>query len=313
MELNTVLTFVEDHAMTGLSNLSAFVWATFVAMAIISICVNWNLYTGDLKLQIVIQKIMWISGLIFLIGNWSNMVSMAMDTFRLAGVVAAGLSSSNAPALTPDGILDSGMTIAGNLLSALSNCSVIGMFFKGLVYLAACLLIIITTGQIALSVLMTEIGFVLIAVVGFVSLPFALCDKTKFFFDKTISNIFAVSIKMMVLSFMLGLYSVYVKNIAQIPATADFAVILKNAIGIAVFSYLTAKIPDSVASMFAGGQVFQAGSIAGAAVGVASAATSKPVMTGAVGAGRAVIKAAPYAQRGYNATSEALKKWGKKE
>ncbi len=290
MTLDGIIVFIQNHIITGMGHLMPYIWSLFTVSSILLIVCDLSLYEGDLRLTKIFRAIFMIGGFMFILNYFPDLISALLDTFKQAGVIGAGLNASNTTAYTPDAVLETGTKLCSDMLQALLKCSVMDGLMKGLVYLFACLAIVITTGQIALSILMTEIGFMLLSLVGLMTVPFGLIPQTKFLFENFVKGIFATSIKMMVMYLLFALYTEFSHSFSIIPADADFATILDKAIKIAIFSYVVYRTPDSVASMFGDGQVFQAGGVAGAAVGLANAATSKPVTTAATAA---VTRVAP--------------------
>lgn len=305
--LNELLRFFEQNSVIGMEALRPYALELACVLAIIDFCTIWAMYDGEMRLSLVISRVMKVGGFILLIVLWNDIQYAILKSFQMAGFTAANVSTMSDEIFKPSGILDKGFTVCGKLIEELHEISFIddGGIGKCLMYLIA---IVITLGAfffIALQVLVTKIEFCVFATLGVILLPFGALRFTAFLFQRIMSGVFAFGIKLMVMFFLLGLFESLAGSIAEIAENSDFSTMLKISMSYATLAFLVWKLPNVAASMMNGQPSLEAGDIArggGAAKGAAVAAGS--AVGGAAGA---VAAGAGKAASGYGFMNATIK------
>lgn len=318
--LNELLGKFEQHSVIGMAALEPYAMQLAGLLAIIDFCTIWALYDGEMRLSLIISRVMKIGAFFFLILGWNDIQMAILKSFQIAGFTAANITDLTGDVFTPSGIIDKGFTVCGKLIEGLHEASIAA----ALMYIIA---IIITLGAfffIALQILVTKIEFCVFATLAVILLPFGALRFTAFLFQRIMSGVFAFGIKLMVMYFLLGLFDSLAGSMAEIAKDSDFATILKTSLSYTALAFLVWKLPNVAASMMNGQPSLEAGDIArggsaakGAAVAVGSAVGGA---AGAVAAGagkaasgygfmNATVKAARASagQNGTSTTSEFTK------
>ena len=306
--LNDLLSFFEEHSVIGMVALQPYALELAGVLAIIDFCTIWALYDGEVRLSLIISRVMKIGAFLFLIISWNDIQMAILKSFQMAGLTAASIADMSGDIFTPSGILDRGFTVCNKLIEGLHEISFMtaGGIGKCLMYIIG---IIITLGAfffIALQVLVTKIEFYVFATLGVILLPFGALRFTSFLFQRVVSGVFAFGIKLMVMFFLLGLFESLAGSVSEIGENSDFSTILKIALSYAALAFLVWKLPNVAASMMNGQPSMEAGDIGRGA----SAAKGAVVAAGSAvgGAAGAVAAGAGKAASGYgfmNATVKA--------
>ena len=304
--LDELLRFFEQNSVIGMEALRPYALELACVLAIIDFCTIWALYDGEMRLSLIISRVMKIGAFLFLIVSWNDIQLAILKSFQMAGYTAAGITDMSGDIFSPSGILQRGFDTCANLISDLHKISFMnGGIAKCFMYLIA---IIITLGAfffISLQVLVTKIEFCVFATLGVILLPFGALRFTAFLFQRIISGVFAFGIKLMVMLFLLGLFETLSGDIITIEQDSNFSTMLKISLSYAALAFLVWKLPNVAASMMNGQPSLEAGDIArggSAAKGAAVAAGS--AVGGAAGA---VAAGAGKAASGYGFMNATIK------
>ncbi len=252
--LTSILNVFREASVGGALHLIPHARSLLILLGIINICTTWSLYEGQLRMSQCISQIMKISFFFFLILNWVELNGMIMNSFKLAGLTAAGLDTTNTPldVTSPSSIVTTGFLVVKNLLEELSH---VGFNFgNAFLLLISILLVVIAFFIIAFQLMLTQIEFNIFAGIAVILMPFGIIRYTQFLFQRCISAVFAFGVKLMLMYFLIGITIHFVgKEPAAITAKgAEFSQILTAACSYLILGFLCWKIPNLAATMIQG-------------------------------------------------------------
>lgn len=310
--LNDLLTFFQDRCLNGLGLLSPDASYLIYLLGILDICMVWACYFGEARFQELIVKAIKIGFFFFMVDNWKYLtIDVIFETFKIAGQVAS--NSTFDP--SPSGILNKGIFLTKDVLASITDGAMWSSVLGGLGLLAVklvfAIVIIGAFGYMAIQLLLINIEFYMAASLSVILVPFGLIKYTSFLFEKTIGAMFSYGVKLMFMTFILGLGTVLFDTWnTSLSAEAKPQEIITAAFGALTYAYLVWKIPDAAAGFFNGSPSLDAGAAIGGAKSAAGAALSggasmaTAALSGA-GAVSAAAKAASGSTRMAAATSFA--------
>lgn len=307
--LDELLNFFEEHSVIGLLALQPHAFELVCVLAIIDFCTIWALYDGQMRLSLIISKVMKVGFFLLLIVNWPDINKAIVDSFQMAGSTAAGLDYSSGDWNTPSNILTMGFNTCTDILADFHKTSIIdnGGIARLFMDLMAMIITIAAFFFISLQVLITKIEFCIFSSLGVILLPFGAIRFTSFLFQRVVSGVFAFGIKLMVMFFLLGLFNSVSDTLINIPVPGEtddgnFAAMLKIALSYATLAFLVWKLPNIAASMMNGQPSMEAGDVVR---GARNATTT--VAGAATGAAGAVSGTVGKAAAGYGFTNATIK------
>ncbi len=271
--LNTFTTYIDSGF--GLLNAEvAFLATTLVAIDITLAALFWAWSGGEEIIAHLIKKTLYVGFFALLIGNFNGFAKVVFNSFSGLGLKAAGSGLSAADFLHPGKIAQVGLDAGRPILQAAGSIAGFSAFFSPeswiqiIVLLLAWVLVLASFFILAIQLFVTLVEFKLTTLAGFVLVPFGLFGKTAFLAERTLGNVIASGVKVLVLAVIVGigsgLFSTFTKGIGSTP-TVDDALTLGLAalclLGLGIFG------PSIATGLTAGAP--QLG--AGAAVGTASA------------------------------------------
>lgn len=301
--LDELLNFFEEHSVIGLLALQPHAFELVSVLAIIDFCTIWALYDGQMRLSLVISKIMKVGFFLLLIVNWSDINKVVVDSFQMAGSTAAGLDYSNGDWNTPSNILTMGFDTCTDILADFHETSIMdnGGIARLFMDLMAMIITIASFFFISLQVLITKIEFCIFSSLGVILLPFGAIRFTSFLFQRVVSGVFAFGVKLMIMYFLLGLFDTLSGTLTSFEENVSFSSMLKMALSYATLAFLVWKLPNLAASMMNGQPSMEAGDV------VRGATTAKSTVAGAVGAAGAVSRVAGKTAAGYGFANATIK------
>ena len=258
--LNALMDFYRDIATNGIVSLIPYGNYLVFIFGIIDLCTSWYLYDGQLKLSIMIQKIMKVGAFFFMVTHWAYLTSIIGQSFAFIGYVAGGHSGQEAITLIgnnggdnffePSYILDRCDQVCGPIWESYEKTSgfQIGRCLMHLICLG---LVYVGFYFMTLQLILTTIEFSIFTCLAVILLPFGCIKYTGFLSQRAISGVFAFGIKMMVLFFLLGIIS----SMADKFKANDFSTnsaMLKQGLAYLTLGYLTWKIPGMASNMMNG-------------------------------------------------------------
>lgn len=301
------------YGVDGAFNLQGQALYLIGIFAIISLCTNWALYTGEWRLQQMVGLVLKTSFFIMLALSWSDLLAMIFDGFRTAGLVAAG-GTDVSEILKPSAIVSQGdvLTIelgkslakgiapdgGGNPISLLADT--LALAPKTAFSLLTLFVIKACFFWMAFSLVLVNIEFSMFTCITMLMMPFGMLRWTETYFNKAINGVFHFGIKMMVLYFILFLlqantktFTWMAKNSAPISSTITFGDMFNHMALIFLTALLVWLLPELAAGLLDGTPNISAGSAvagAGRAVGLGRTGLSygKSAGSAALRGGRAI-------------------------
>ncbi len=216
------------------------------------------------------RKAFKIGLLMFIITNYTEGLTVIMDSFTSIGAKAVGVFDDK-NINNPSGLL----TMVFNLTKPLYNKA--GILSKsGWVFNFIILTMYFCGIVIAFQVFVTWLEFFALTGITVIFIPFATLDKTAFIAEKAFSVILGLGVKLMILTLMVG-SSVGILSSLSVPPDVDILISLHLLSIMISIMYLIWKAPSLAASMMTGnpslsggdmvGLISRGSSMVGAAVG----------------------------------------------
>ena len=266
---NNLLIFFEKHCIFGFQALEPHAFQLIMLLGIIDICVTWTLYSGQLRMSEVISKVMKISFFMFFIMNFGEINHAILVSFQYAGLTAAGVPVSDS-VIQPSSIIDLGFNACKTIFHELSvTKALIGGLGLIAMYVIYILVTLAAFFFMALQVLITKIEFNVFAALAVILLPFGALKYTQFLFQRVVSAVFAYGVKLMIMFFLLGLFT-SVGSADMIPTwesgkLPDFAELMRYALEYATMAFLMWQLPNLAAGFMNGQPSMDAGGVIGGA------------------------------------------------
>lgn len=289
--LDGLLNFFTLSSLNGFEHLLPYAVELLISLAIIDIATTWTLYDGQFRLSQICTKIIKYGFFFFLVYNMPTMIDMITESFKIAGLTAAGIDAQ-ANFITPSALLDKGFSACGNVWESYSVTNTpAGTIIVTIIAMA------LTLGAfffIALQVLLTQIELYIFAGLAVILVPFGALGYTSFLFQRVVSAVFSFSVKLMVMYFIVGLVNANIGDVSNFLATGQDAngaaqastlsVMIKHSLSMLTLGLIVWKIPELAANIMSGNPTFTAGGAIGSMTGLATAAAGK--MGAAAGVGK---------------------------
>ena len=268
----TVFTQYIDSGFGLLGGEVGFLSTTLIVIDVTIAALFWAWGTDEDVLQRLIKKTLYIGTFAFIIGNFSNLAGIMLQSFAGLGLQASGSGMAIGDFMRPGVVAATGLDAGQPLLDATADLvGPVGLFtnfVQILILLISWLIVVIAFFVLAIQVFVTIIEFKLVTLAGFVLLPFAFFGRTAFMAERVLGHIISSGIKVLVLAVITGigttLFSQFINagigvepDIQQVMAIALAALTL---LGLGIFG------PSIANSIVSGGPQLGAGAAAGTAI-----------------------------------------------
>ena len=268
----TVFTQYIDSGFGLLGGEVGFLSTTLIVIAVTIAALFWAWGTDEDVLQRLIKKTLYIGTFAFIIGNFSNLAGIMLQSFAGLGLQASGSGMAIGDFMRPGVVAATGLDAGQPLLDATADLvGPVGLFtnfVQILILLISWLIVVIAFFVLAIQVFVTIIEFKLVTLAGFVLLPFAFFGRTAFMAERVLGHIISSGIKVLVLAVITGigttLFSQFINagigvepDIQQVMAIALAALTL---LGLGIFG------PSIANGIVSGGPQLGAGAAAGTAI-----------------------------------------------
>lgn len=282
----------------------AFLSSTLVAIDLTLAGLAWSLRGDEQVVVTLAKKVLYVGAFAFIIGNFKSLADIVFTSFSSIGLKAGGGSLTAADLMRPGFVASAGFTAAHPLLeetSQFSGFDVLTNLPTILILLLCWILIVLAFFVLSVQLFVTLIEFKLTTLASFILVPFALWGKTSFLAEKTLGNVVASGIKVMVLAIIVGIGSTIFGELATtltrpIDITSAMSLLLAaiSLLGLGIFG------PGIAAGLVSGAPQLGAGAAAGtvagaAAVTIGGAALAAGGLRAAAGSVSAVRSAASLA------------------
>jgi type IV secretion system protein TrbL len=294
----------------------SFLSSTLVAIDLTLAGLAWSMRGDEQVVVALAKKVLYVGAFAFIIGNFKSLADIVFNSFSSIGLKAGGGSLTAADLMRPGFVASAGFTAAHPLLeecSQFSGFDVLTNLPTILILLLCWILIVLAFFVLSVQLFVTLIEFKLTTLASFILVPFALWGKTSFLAEKTLGNVVASGIKVMVLAIIVGIGSTIFGELATtltrpIDITSAMSLLLAaiSLLGLGIFAAgLVSGAPQlgagaaagtvaGAAAVTIGGAALAAGGLRAAAGGSVSAVRSAASLAGQAG-GSAGATAASHA------------------
>jgi type IV secretion system protein TrbL len=252
----------------------SFLSTTLVAIDLTLAGLAWSLRGDEQVVVALAKKVLYVGAFAFIIGNFKSLADIVFNSFSSIGLKAGGGSLSAADLTRPGFVASAGFTAAHPLLqecSQFSGFDVLTNLPTILILLLCWILIVLAFFVLSVQLFVTLIEFKLTTLASFILVPFALWGKTSFLAEKTLGNVVASGIKVMVLAIIVGIGSTIFGELATsltrpIDITSAMSLLLAaiSLLGLGIFG------PGIAAGLVSGAPQLGAGAAAGTVAGAAA-------------------------------------------
>ncbi|MEH2535119.1 type IV secretion system protein TrbL [Bradyrhizobium sp. AZCC 1588] len=265
-----------DSGFGLLSGEISFLSSTLIGIDLTLAGLAWSFRPDDHILVTLAKKVLYIGAFAFIIGNFKSLADIVFASFSSIGLKASGGSLSAADLMRPGFVASAGFTAAHPLLeetSQFSGFDVLTNMPTILILLFCWIVIVLAFFVLSVQLFVTLIEFKLTTLASFILIPFALWGKTAFLAEKTLGNVVASGVKVMVLSIIIGIGSTIFGQLAgtltkpiDIASAMSLLLAALSLFGLGIFG------PSIAAGLVSGAPQLGAGAAAGTMAGAAAIA-----------------------------------------
>ncbi|MGQ5332566.1 P-type conjugative transfer protein TrbL [Xanthomonas arboricola pv. corylina] len=259
---------------------------TLAAIEIALAALFWALRGEDFTAPFL-RKLLRIGFFAFLVASWPTLTKGTAEGLAQIGSLAGG--GTGVPLVNdPSRILDQAMVVIKPIQDEIARIqegpwyqkiAVLAVVFQ---YTVAELFVLGAFFVLALTCLLTQVEFALVAVLGLILVPWGISNHTAFLAEKAIGAVIAQGVKLMVLSFIIAVYGPVLNTFALSPAPPLMVTWLLAGSAI-VMAIIAVHAPAVAGGLLSGSPSLTAGSAAGVAIGAGAAAIGAGVGAAALG------------------------------
>ncbi|MGX1354093.1 type IV secretion system protein TrbL [Bradyrhizobium elkanii] len=271
-----------DSGFGLLSGEVSFLSSTLVVVDLTLAGLAWSMRADDQILVTLAKKILYVGAFAFIIGNFKSLADIIFSSFSGIGLKASGGTLGAADLARPGFVAAAGFTAAHPLLEEASQFSGFDVLtnLPTIVILLFCwIVIVLAFFVLSVQLFVTLIEFKLTTLASFILVPFALWGKTAFLAEKTLGNVVASGVKVMVLAIIVGIGSTIFGQLAStltrpvdIASAMSLLLAALSLFGLGIFG------PGIAAGLVSGAPQLGAGSAAGTVAGAAAVAVGGGVV-----------------------------------
>ncbi|MCP3407629.1 P-type conjugative transfer protein TrbL [Bradyrhizobium sp. CCGB01] len=265
-----------DSGFGLLSGDVSFLSSTLICIDLTLAGLAWSIRADDHILVTLAKKVLYVGAFAFIIGNFKSLADIVFASFSSIGLKASGGGLTASDLTRPGFVAAAGFTAAHSLLEetgqfsgfdALTNLPTI------LILLFCWILIVLAFFILSVQLFVTLIEFKLTTLASFILVPFALWGKTAFLAEKTLGNVVASGVKVMVLAIIIGIGSTIFGQLSEtltrpidIASAMSLLLAALSLFGLGIFG------PGIAAGLVSGAPQLGAGAAAGTVAGAAAVA-----------------------------------------
>ncbi|AUC97781.1 P-type conjugative transfer protein TrbL [Bradyrhizobium sp. SK17] len=265
-----------DSGFGILSGEVSFLSSTLIGIDLTLAGLAWAMRGDDHILVTLAKKVLYVGAFAFIIGNFKSLADIVFASFSGIGLKASGGNLSAADLARPGFVAAAGFLAAHPLLeetSQFSGFDVLTNLPTILILLFCWILIVLAFFVLSVQLFVTLIEFKLTALASFILVPFALWGKTAFLAEKTLGNVVASGVKVMVLAIIIGIGSTIFGQLAgtltrpiDVASAMSLLLAALSLFGLGIFG------PGIAAGLVSGAPQLGAGAAAGTVAGAAAVA-----------------------------------------
>ncbi|KGT73200.1 conjugal transfer protein TrbL [Bradyrhizobium japonicum] len=265
-----------DSGFGLLSGDVSFLSSTLIGIDLTLAGLAWSMRADDHTLVTLAKKVLYVGAFAFIIGNFKSLADIVFASFSNVGLKASGGALSAADLARPGFVASAGFTAAHPLLEEtgrFSGFDVLTNLPTILILLFCWILIVLAFFVLSVQLFVTLIEFKLTTLASFILVPFALWGKTAFLAEKTLGNVVASGVKVMVLAIIIGIGSTIFGQLAS-TLTRPVDIVSAMSLLLAALSLFGLGIfgPGIAAGLVSGAPQLGAGAAAGTVAGAAAVA-----------------------------------------
>jgi type IV secretion system protein TrbL len=208
--LETFITYI-DSGFGLLGGDVRFLCATLIGIDMTLAGLFWAMGGEQDIIGRFLRKILYVGAFAFIINSFSSLSQILFQSFAAAGLRAGGGGVGADELLRPGRLAATGFEAAWPLLDQASSLMGFAGFFDNFLVIAILLfawaIIIIAFFILAVQMFVTLIEFKLVALAGFILIPFALWNRTSFLAERVLGHVVSSGIKVMTLGVIVGIGS----------------------------------------------------------------------------------------------------------
>ncbi|MCJ9702943.1 P-type conjugative transfer protein TrbL, partial [Bradyrhizobium sp. SHOUNA76] len=263
-----------DSGFGLLSGDVSFLSSSLIGIDLTLAGLAWSMRADDHIMVTLAKKVLYVGAFAFIIGNFKSFADIVFASFSSIGLKAAGGSLSAADLARPGFVASAGFTAAHPLLEEtgqFSGFDVLTNLPTILILLFCWILIVLAFFVLSVQLFVTLIEFKLTTLASFILVPFALWGKTAFLAEKTLGNVVASGVKVMVLAIIIGIGSTIFGQLAS-TLTRPVDIVSAMSLLLAALSLFGLGIfgPGIAAGLVSGAPQLGAGAAAGTVAGAAA-------------------------------------------
>ncbi|WP_316168837.1 MULTISPECIES: P-type conjugative transfer protein TrbL [unclassified Bradyrhizobium] len=263
-----------DSGFGLLSGDVSFLSSTLIGIDLTLAGLAWSMRADDHIMVTLAKKVLYVGAFAFIIGNFKSLADIVFASFSSIGLKASGGSLSAADLARPGFVASAGFTAAHPLLEEtgqFSGFDVLTNLPTILILLFCWILIVLAFFILSVQLFVTLIEFKLTTLASFILVPFALWGKTAFLAEKTLGNVVASGVKVMVLAIIIGIGSTIFGQLAS-TLTKPVDIVSAMSLLLAALSLFGLGIfgPGIAAGLVSGAPQLGAGAAAGTVAGAAA-------------------------------------------
>lgn len=263
-----------DSGFGLLSGDVSFLSSTLIGIDLTLAGLAWAMRADDHIMVTLAKKVLYVGAFAFIIGNFKSLADVVFASFSSIGLKASGGSLSAADLARPGFVASAGFTAAHPLLEEtgqFSGFDVLTNLPTILILLFCWILIVLAFFVLSVQLFVTLIEFKLTTLASFILVPFALWGKTSFLAEKTLGNVVASGVKVMVLAIIIGIGSTIFGQLAS-TLTRPVDIVSAMSLLLAALSLFGLGIfgPGIAAGLVSGAPQLGAGAAAGTVAGAAA-------------------------------------------
>ena len=263
-----------DSGFGLLSGDVSFLSSTLIGIDLTLAGLAWSMRADDHIMATLAKKVLYVGAFAFIIGNFKSLADIVFASFSSIGLKASGGSLSAADLARPGFVASAGFTAAHPLLEEtgqFSGFDVLTNLPTILILLFCWILIVLAFFVLSVQLFVTLIEFKLTTLASFILVPFALWGKTAFLAEKTLGNVVASGVKVMVLAIIIGIGSTIFGQLAS-TLTRPVDIVSAMSLLLAALSLFGLGIfgPGIAAGLVSGAPQLGAGAAAGTVAGAAA-------------------------------------------
>lgn len=270
-----------------------FLSTTLIVIDVTIAALFWAWGTDEDVLQRLVKKTLYIGVFAFIIGNFSGLATILLESFAGLGLKASGAPMEIGDFMRPGVVAATGLDAAEPLLDASADLmgpvGLFANFMQIMILLIAWVIVVLAFFILAVQIFVTILEFKLVTLAGFVLLPFAFFGRTAFMAERVLGHVISSGIKVLVLAVITGIGTTLFDSFmdAGLGAEPDIDQVMAIALGALTLLGLGIFGPGIANGIVAGGPQLGAGAAAGTTM-----AAGATFVAGAAGAAAGVGAAA---------------------